>query len=97
LFDAHVENAMLKIKLAKAEATHAVTESIHHHENTQRDVADAVTDGANQLEAQKRDVQDTVKDGSHQLEKQATQMSVQNMQAQHKQQMSQANKPKPKK
>jgi hypothetical protein len=99
LFDAHVENALLKIKLAKVEATHAVTESIHHHENTERDVVDAVTQGSHQLETQKRDVQDTVKDGSHQLEKQATQMSVQNMQAQHKQQMSQAkaNKPKPKK
>jgi hypothetical protein len=97
LFDAHVENALLKIKLAKVEATQAVTESIHHHENTERDVVDAVTQGSHQLETQKRDVQDTVKDGSHQLEKQATQMSVQNMQAQHKQQLGQAkaNKPKP--
>lgn len=93
-----LENAQLKIQLAQQKATHAVTESIHHHENTERDVADAVKDGSHQLENQKRDVQDTVKDGSHQLEKQATQMSMQNMQAQHKQQMSQAkaNKPKPK-
>jgi hypothetical protein len=99
LFDKHVENALLKIQLAKAQAEHAVTESIHHHEDTERNVQDAVKDGAHQLENQQRDVQDTVKDGSHQLEKQATQMSVQNMQAQHKQQMSQAkaNKPKPKK
>jgi hypothetical protein len=97
LFDKHVENALLKIQLAQQKATHAVTESIHHHENTERDVQDAVTTGAHQLETQKRDVQDTVKDGSHQLEKQATQMSVKNMQAQHKQQMTQAkaNKPKP--
>ena len=96
LFDKHVENAMLKIQLAQQKATHAVTESIHHHENTERDVSEAVKDGSHQLETQKRDVQDTVKDGAHQLEKQATQMSVQNMQAQHKQQMSQAKaKPKP--
>lgn len=92
-----VENAMLKIQLAQQKSTHAVTESIHHHEQAERDVNEAVTAGAHQLENQQRDVQDTVKDGSHQLEKQATQMSVQNMQAQHKQQLSQAkaNKPKP--
>jgi hypothetical protein len=97
LFDKHVENALLKIQLAQQKATHAVTESIHHHEQTERDVSDAVTQGAHKLETQKRDVQDTVKDGSHQLEKQATQMSVQQMQAQHKQQLGQAkaNKPKP--
>jgi hypothetical protein len=99
LFDKHVENALLKIQLAQQKATHAVTESIHHHEQTERDVTDAVKDGSHQLESQQRDVQDTVKDGSHQLEKQATQMSVQNMQAQHKQQIGQAkaNRPKPKK
>lgn len=109
------ELALLKIKLAKVEATHAVTESIHHHENTERDVNDAVKDGSHQLEGQRRDVQDavkdrshqletqqrdvqdTVKDGSHQLERQSTQMSVANMQAQHKQQLGQAkaNTPKP--
>jgi hypothetical protein len=62
------ELALLKIKLAKVEATHAVTESIHHHENTERDVNDAVKDGSHQLEGQRRDVQDAVKDGSQQLE-----------------------------
>lgn len=94
-----LENAQLKIKLAQVQATHAVTESIHHHEQTERDVSDAVRDGSHQLETQRRDVQDTVKDGAQQLEKQATQMQMSNMQAQHKQQMSQAkaNKPKPEK
>jgi chromosome segregation ATPase len=108
LFDKHVENALLKIKLAKTEAANALEREAHHsdleHERAanelghkERDVGEAVREGSHQLETQKRDVQDTVKDGSHQLEKQATQMSVQNMQAQHKQQMSQAkaNKPKP--
>lgn len=98
LFDKHVENALLKIQLAQQKATHAVTESIHHHEQTERDVGDAVKDGSHQLETQKRDVQDTVKDGQHALKDQQTQMSVKNMQAQHKQQLGQAkaNKPKPK-
>jgi hypothetical protein len=97
LFDKHVENALLKIQLAQQKATHAVTESIHHHEQTERDVGDAVKDGSHQLETQKRDVQDTVKDGQHALKDQQTQMSVKNMQAQHKQQLGQAkaNKPKP--
>jgi hypothetical protein len=103
-----VENALLKIKIAQVEAANALEREAHHsdleHERAAnelghkaRDVQDAVTDGSHQLETQHRDVQETVKDGSHQLEKQATQMSVQNMQAQHKQQMSQAkaNKPKP--
>ncbi len=90
LFDAHVENALLRIKLAKAEATHAVTESIHHHENTERDVADAVKDGAHQLQDQQRAVQDTVKDGSQQLKDQQTALD-------HKQQLAKANKPKPQK
>jgi hypothetical protein len=93
-----VENALLKIKLAKVEATHAVTESIHHHEQSERDVSDAVTQGAHQLETQKRDVQDTVKDGQHALKDQQTQMTVQQMKAAHQQDMKQAkaNKPKPK-
>ncbi len=90
LFDAHVENALLRIKLAQAEATHAVTESIHHHENTERDVADAVKDGAHQLQDQQRAVQDTVKDGSQQLKDQQTALD-------HKQQLAKANKPKPQK
>jgi hypothetical protein len=97
LFDKHVENALLRIELAKEKANHAVTESIHHHENAERDVNEAVTQGSQQLESQKRDVQDTVKDGQHALKDQATQMSVSNMQAQHKQQLGQAkaNKPNP--
>lgn len=94
LFDKHVENALLKIQLAQQKAAHAVTESIHHHEQTERDVTDAVRDGSHQLANEKRDVDDAVKDGSHQLEKQATQMQMSNMQAQHKQQMSQAKTPK---
>lgn len=92
-----VENATLKIKLAQLTATHAVTESIHHHENTERDVSEAVTAGSHQLENQQREVQDTVKDGSQQLKDQATSNQVASMQAQHKQQLGQAkaNKPKP--
>lgn len=99
LFDKHVENALLKIQLAQQKATHAVTESIHHHENTERDVTDSVREGSHQLANEKRDVQDAVKDGQTALKEQATQNAVSNMQAQHKQQMSQAkaNKPKPKK
>jgi hypothetical protein len=98
LFDKHVENAMLKIQLAQQKATHAVTESIHHHEQTERDVSDAVTAGSHQLETQKRDVQDTVKDGQHALKDQQTQMTVQQMKASHQQDLKQAkaNKPKPK-
>lgn len=90
LFDKHVENQLLKIKLAHVEAEHSLTEKAHHHDAE-------VTAAEHGIEMQARDVQDAVKDGSHQLEKQATQMSVQNMQAQHKQQMSQAkaNTPKP--
>lgn len=90
LFDKHVENALLKIRLAKVEATHAVTESMHHHENTERDVNDAVKDGAHQLSEQQRVVQDTVKDGSQQLKDQQTALE-------HKQQLAKASKPKPKK
>lgn len=103
-----VENATLRIQLAQAKAANSLEREAHHsdlaHEQAAnalghqaRDVQDAVTDGSHQLEAQHRDVQDTVKDGTHQLEQQATQMSVQNMQAQHKQQLGQAkaNKPKP--
>jgi hypothetical protein len=98
LFDKHVENALLKIQLAQQKATHAVTESIHHHEQTERDVSDAVTQGSHQLESQKRDVQDTVKDGQHALKDQQTQMTVQQMKSAHQQDMKQAkaNKPKPK-
>jgi hypothetical protein len=97
LFDKHVENAMLKIQLAQQKATHAVTESIHHHENVERDVQDTVKDGSHQLETQKRDVQDTVKDGQHALKDQQTQMTVQQMKSAHQQDIKQAkaNKPKP--
>jgi hypothetical protein len=91
-----LENATLKIKLAQLTATHAVTESIHHHEQTERDIGDAVKDGSHQLETQKRDVTDTVKDGQHALKDQQAQMSVKNMQAQHKQQLGQAKANKPK-
>jgi len=93
-----LENATLKIKLAQLTATHAVTESIHHHEQTERDVGDAVKDGAHQLETQKRDVADTVKDGQHTLKDQQTQMTVQQMKSAHQQDMkaAKANKPKPK-
>ncbi len=103
-----VENAMLKIQLAQEKAANSIEREAHHadmeHERAanelghqSRDVADAVTAGSQQLETQKRDVQDAVKDGSQQLKDQATQNSVANMQAQHKQQLSQAkaNKPKP--
>lgn len=98
LFDKHVENALLKIQLAQQKATHAVTESIHHHEQTERDVADAITQGSHQLESQKRDVQDTVKDGQHALKDQQTQMTVQQMKSAHQQDMkaAKANKPKQK-
>jgi hypothetical protein len=88
LFDKHVENALLKIQLAQQKATHAVTESIHHHEQTERDVGDAVKDGSHQLSEQQRAVQDTVKDGSQQLKDQQTALD-------HKQQLAKANKPKP--
>jgi hypothetical protein len=93
-----VENALLKIQLAQQKATHAVTESIHHHEQTERDISDAVTQGSHQLETKKRDVQDTVKDGQHALKDQQTQMTVQQMKASHQQDLRQAkaNKPKPK-
>jgi hypothetical protein len=104
-----VENAMLKIQLAEQKAANAIEREAHHsdmeHERAanqlghqERDLGEAVKDGAHQLETQQRDVQDTVKDGQHALKDQATQMSVQNMQAQHKQQLGQAkaNKPKPK-
>jgi hypothetical protein len=93
-----LENATLKIKLAQLTATHAVTESIHHHEQTERDVGEAVTQGSHQLETQKRDVADTVKDGQHALKDQQTQMTVQQMKSSHQQDMKQAkaNKPKPK-
>lgn len=110
LFDVHVENALLQIKLAKTEAANALEREAHHsdmeHERAanelghqSRDVSDAVKDGAQQLDGQQRDIDDAVKDGSQQLKDQATSNSVANMQAQHKQQMSQAkaNKPKPKK
>lgn len=97
IFGKEVENALLKIQLAQQKATHAVTESIHHHENTERDVSDAVRDGSHQLANEKRDVQDTVKDGQHALKDQQTQMTVQQMKAAHQQDMKQAkaNKPKP--
>jgi hypothetical protein len=84
-----LENATLKIKLAQLTATHAVTESIHHHEQTERNVGDAVKDGSHQLSEQQRAVQDTVKDGSQQLRDQQTALE-------HKQQLAKANKPKPK-
>jgi hypothetical protein len=90
MLDIHVKNQLLTIENAKLKATHTVTEAIHHHENTERDVSDAVKDGSHQLENQKRDVQETAKDASHGLEKQATQMSVANMQASHKQDLKQA-------
>jgi hypothetical protein len=96
LFDKHVENALLKIQLAQQKATHVVTEAIHHHENTERDVSDAVTQGSHQLETQKRDVQDTVKDGQHALKDQQTQMTVQQMKSAHQQDMKQAKANKPK-
>jgi portal protein len=109
LFDKHVENALLRIQLAETKAANSIEREAHHsdmeHERAAnalghqaRDVGDAVAEGSHQLETQHRDVQDTVKDGSHQLEQQATKMSVQNMQAQHKQKLGQAkaNKPKPK-
>lgn len=91
IFDKHVENSLLKIQLAHTQAEHSLTEKAHHHDAE-------VTAAEHGIEMQARDVQDTVKDGSHQLEKQATQMSVSNMQAHHKQQLGQAkaNKPKPK-
>jgi hypothetical protein len=109
LFDKHVENALLKIQLAKLGAEHSLTETAHHHEtqvtqdqhaleNQHRDVQDAVKDGSHQLESEQRDVQETAKDARHGLEKQATQMSVQQMQASHKQDLKAAKtKPAPKK
>jgi hypothetical protein len=90
-----VENATLKIQLAQLKATHAVTESIHHHENTERDVNEAVKDGSHQLESQKRDVVETVKDGSRQLKDEATSNQVAIMQAQHKQDLQAAKAPQP--
>lgn len=110
LLDKQVENALLRIQLAEVKAANAIEREAHHsdleHERAAnelghqaRDVGDAVRDGQQQLEDQQRDVADAVKDGSQQLKDQATQNVVANMQAQHKQQMSQAkaNKPKPKK
>jgi hypothetical protein len=83
LFDKHVENQLLKIKLAQTQAANTL-EREAHHSDMEHEAA------ANKLGHQARDVQDTAKDASHSLEKQATQMSVQNMQAQHKQQLTQA-------
>lgn len=103
-----VENALLKIQLAETKAANSIEREAHHsdmeHERAAnelghkaRDVGDAVTTGAHQLETQHRDVQDTVKDGSQQLKEQATQNSVAAERAQHKQQLTQAKAPKPKK
>lgn len=107
LFDKHVENALLKIQLAKLGAEHSLTETAHHHDtkvmqdqhaldSQHRDVQEAVKDGSQQLESQATDLAIQAKDAQHGLEKQATQMSVQQMQASHKQDLKQAKAPKPK-
>jgi len=98
------ENALLKIENARIKAEHQLTETAHHHEaqateashsleNQHRDVQDAVKDGSHQLESQQRDIGDAVKDGSQQLKEQATSNQVANLQAQHKQQLTQAKQP----
>lgn len=78
-----LENALLKIKLAQIQSTHAVTEAAHHHE------AQVVKD-EHDLANKERDVKDAVTEGAHQLKDQSTANAVQNLQAQHKQQLTQA-------
>jgi hypothetical protein len=98
IFDKHVENQLLKIKLAHAQVEHQLAEQAHHHDqqamqtehdlqNKQRDVQDTVKDGSQQLSEQQRSVQDAVKDGSQQLKDQQTQLD-------HKQALAKAQKPK---
>ena len=86
IFAKEVENSLLKIKLAHTQAEHSLTETAHHHD-TQAMQAE------HGLESKARDLQDTAKDAQHGLEKQATENAVQNMQAAHKQQLSQAKQP----
>jgi hypothetical protein len=101
VFAKEVENALLKIKIAKTEAAVSLEREAHHsdmeHERAanelghqHRDVQDAVKDGSQQLSEQQRAVQDTVKDGSQQLKEQQTQLE-------HKQALAKAKEPKPKK
>lgn len=82
-----LEVAQLKIKLAQMEAEHALTESIHHHKDTVREVEGAVVDGAQTLTDHHRDVTQALKDGQTQLNEQKTAMEIKNLQTSHKQEM----------
>lgn len=81
VFAKEVENALLKIKLAKTEAAHSLERDAHHadmeHERAAHD-----------LERQQRAFGDAVKDGSQQLKNQQTQLD-------HKQALAKAKQPKP--
>jgi hypothetical protein len=101
VFAKEVENALLRIKIAKTEAAVSLEREAHHsdleHERAanelghqQRDLSDAVKDGSQQLTEQQRAVSDAVKDGSQQLKEQQTQLD-------HKQALAKAKEPKPKK
>lgn len=74
LFDKHVENALLKIQLAKLGAERSLTETAHHHEAQ-------ATEQAHALDSKHRDVSDAVKDGSHQLAAKETKLSMQQLKA----------------
>jgi hypothetical protein len=83
IFDKHVENQLLKIKLAHAQVEHQLAEQAHHHDQQAMQTE-------HQLEGQQRAVGDAVKDGSQQLKDQQTQID-------HKQALAKAQKPKPEK
>jgi hypothetical protein len=89
------ENSILKIKLAQKEAEHALTESIHHHTDTVRAVEGAVSDGAQTLTDKHREVTQAVKDGAASLKDQKTQMKIEQMQSDHKNELREARTEQP--
>lgn len=101
------ENAILRIKLAQQTAEGSLIAQAHEHEiraqQTEHDLANKAVDvevsatvAGHELDNKHRDIAETAKDVQHGLEKQATQMSVQQMQAAHKQDLKAAKAPKPK-